>query len=339
MRSLLDNYLRALEEFFIDYQNGKVPSDISYQKLLIEQILQKCIECTCEIGSKGSFVKGPEKVFVFLPGNVPVVMFQIMPVLLLSGVRDVFFKFSSKEGKFQECFIGYLKRHFKDCLQVSGDFLSHEESLSVAKQYDFIIGFGGEELGQKLGLLGKPYRFFGPKFSIGILWSEPSISALENIAFDNLSFDTRGCLSMKFLLTPWEGFEDQLFTCFSVTSRELFPMSDFDMDQSEYEVLRHSLEVQRIVKGGDFFLLFADKLVEIDAARTLVVVKFKDVSELESIIYPYKDFIQGIATDGYYPSFTSCSYVAKFGELQFPPCGWYFENGIILDNFWEVKDV
>lgn len=333
---LLDKYLKALKEFFQDYSAGKIPSDVKYQDVLISNILQGCIKCVENFKIRSSCVVGPEKVFVILPGNVPVVIFQIFPILLIRGVREVFFKFPLRERSFPGSFLSYVTRNLKNEMEVGGAYLTHEESFRKITGYDFVIAFGGGEFQRALTEVSKPYRFFGPKFSFGVLWNQPDGVTLEKIAFDVLSFDTRGCLSMRYLFTSQKLDEELLLHAFSKVSKLLPPESDFDIEIAEYEVLKNSLDAVRILKGRDFFILLSNRLIEISSLRTLVIVNIDNAEELDSLISPYRNNIQGIASDGYYPEFTSASHIAVFGNLQFPPCGWYFEKGVTLDNFLEV---
>ncbi|MGB9823510.1 MAG: acyl-CoA reductase [Candidatus Hydrothermia bacterium] len=337
--SLLDKYAEFLLTFKEYYEKGKVKSDIVYQKNLLLSSLNQYIECVDFFKSYPDNLNGPEKVFVILPGNVPVVIFQIFPVFLLSNVKKVFIKQPSVEKSFYNEFVNMAKNFLGKFIEIHTRYMTHEETFNEAKKYDFIVGYGGENLGALFKTLGKPSRFFGPKLSIGILWKEPSLEVLKKIAFDNLAFDTRGCLSLRYLFTPKKIDEELISRAFNEVSLDLVPQSNFDYSFTEYEVLKASLEAEKVVRGESFFLLYSRKLLRISAPRVLNIVVVDGTEGLQEMLNELKEIIQGVATDNLEVNVVSVSYYCNFGELQFPPCNWFFERGVTLENFWEVSNV
>lgn len=334
--SLLDSYREILKGFKEDFEKGLVKSDVIYQKELLSRLFEYyfgCIEYYKEIKT---FPDGPERVFVFLPGNVPVVIFEVMPLLIVSGVKEVFFKFSSREKTFISEFIKRLREKLSGFIHIEGEYLSHEESLVKVREYDFLMGFGSENLGGVISKLGKPYRFFGPKFSVGIFKGQVSGKIFEKIAWDNLSFDTRGCLSLRVLFSIAGDVEENLISAFEKISHILPPESDFRRDESEYEVLRNFERAKSIYRGRDYFIVFSSEFIELNGLRTLLVVNVPQIERVHEIIKPYRPLIQGVGVDfeGFHIEGTSL--ITEFGKLQFPPCHWHFEQGVTLKNFWEV---
>ncbi|MEO0258323.1 MAG: acyl-CoA reductase [candidate division WOR-3 bacterium] len=336
---LLDKYRSFLLELKKLYLNGKIQSDIVYQERLLGALIDHYITCLDYYLSLIPEMKGPEKVFVILPGNVPIVIFQLLPGFIVSGVKEVYFKQPFIERSLYNQVIPLANSFLKPHMNLRTSYLSHEESLSVLKNYDFVVGYGGSLLGDFLNFTGKPYRFFGPKLSIGILKGAPTEDVLKRIAFDNLAFDTRGCLSLRYLFTFDPIHIEEIFSAMEVVSKELPPQNNFDYSIAEYEVLKSSWKGERVVKGENFFIVYSDGVLEISAPRTLNIVRVESYKELESQLLKIKDYIQGIATNGIYPEFTSASYYALFGKLQFTPCNWCFEKGVTWENFWEVNDV
>jgi len=339
VRSLLDSYREGLKGFAEDYAKGLVKSDVIYQKKFLEEILAHSISCIDFFKKVEDEIRGPRRVFVILPGNVPVTIFQILPILLISGVEEVFFKYPRVEKTFYQELLTHLNFALKGSISLRGEYLSHSETLEALKEWDFVIAYGGEELVGVLNSLNKPARIFGPKFSIGILEEKPEKEIFQGIARDNLSFDTRGCLSLRFLFTFQELDFEGLMEEMEKVGRELPPQSNFNLDATSYEVESLALDAVRVYRGHNFFVIYTDKLLGISASRVLVVIKVNSKEHLKDLIWDYRDKIQGVASLDYFPDFTSASFFAKFGQLQFPPCGWFFEKGVDLKNFWEVPNV
>ncbi len=333
---LLDNYREVLKGFKEDFEKGLVKSDVIYQKELLSRLFEHYLGCIEYYEEIKTFPKGPEKVFVFLPSNVPLVIFEVMPLLLVSGVKEVFFKFSSREKTFIYEFIKRLREKISGLIHIDGEYLSHEESLVKVREYDFLMGFGSEKLGGVISKLGKHYRFFGPKFSIGIFKGQDSNEIFEKIAWDNLSFDTRGCLSLRVLFSIAEVVEEDLISAFEKVSHILPPESDFRRDEAEYEVLRNFERARFIFRGRDYFIVFSEGFIELNSLRTLLVVNVPSVESVYDIIKPYGSFIQGVAVDFEGFNMESASLITEFSKLQFPTCHWLFEQGVTLKNFWEV---
>lgn len=337
--SLLDRYAEFLVTFKKYCENGKVKSDIAYQKNLLLSSLSHYIECIDFFRSYPDELDGPEKVFVILPGNVPVVIFQIFPILLLSNVKRVFFKQPSVERSFYNEFVNIVRNFLGEFMEIETGHMTHEETFEEARKYDFIVGYGGENLGALFKTLEKPSRFFGPKLSIGILWKEPSLEVLKKIAFDNLAFDTRGCLSLRYLFTPKKIGEELILRAFNEVSLDLIAQSNFDYSFTEYEVFKVSLDAERVLRGESFFVLYSRKFLKISVPRVLNIVVVDGIERLQEELNELKDIIQGVASDNLEVNVVSASYYCNFGELQFPPCNWFFERGVTLENFWEVSNV
>lgn len=336
---LLDKYRSFLLEFRERWLKGEIRSDIIYQENLMGALLDHYIACLDFYYPLALKINGPKKVFVILPGNVPVTIFQLIPGLIISGVEEVFFKQPSIEKSFYNQVIPLANIFLRPYMTLSTAYLTHEESLALLKNYDFVIGYGGAALGDFLNFMGKPYRFFGPKLSIGILKGVPTGDILKGIAFDNLAFDTRGCLSLRYLFT-FEPIEiKDILNIMELVSVELPPQSNFDYSIAEYEVLKSSFMAEEVLKGRNFFVVYSKNVLEISAPRTLNIVRVDSQKELESQIFNIKDYIQGIAVKDVYPEFVSASYFAVFGKLQFTPCDWCFEEGVKWENFWEVNNV
>jgi hypothetical protein len=80
-------------------------------------------------------------------------------------------------------------------------------------------------------------------------------------------------------------------------------------------------------------------LLRISAPRDLNIVVVDGTEGLQEMLNELKDIIRGVATDNLEVNVVSVSYYCNFGELQFPPCNWFFERGVTLENFWEVSNV
>jgi len=334
--SLLDKYSLGLSDFFEKFKKGKVISRIQYQRELLASLIEHYIRCLDFFKNLNEYPQGPEKVFVFLPSNVPVVPFQLLPLLLVSGVKEVFFKYPRRENLFYDSLFYVLNTHLKENLKVEGAYLQHTEALERAKNYHFVIGFGGENLRLAFEAIKVPGRFFGPKFSVGILKEGYTSEMLGGIAWDNLAFDTKGCLSLSVLFTFDRDIREGLYHAFEKVSEILTPESDFRFDETEYEVYRNFQYFNAVRRGKDYFLVFSENFVPFSAPRVLQVIEVSSMDEIEDFIKKYNPYLQGIATNTQFLPKNNASMITSFGELQFTPCSWFFEKGVDYKNFWEV---
>uniref|UniRef100_A0A7V3ZXW6 Acyl-CoA reductase n=1 Tax=candidate division WOR-3 bacterium TaxID=2052148 RepID=A0A7V3ZXW6_UNCW3 len=333
---LLDRYRLALSDFLERLKVGKIKSDVQYQQNLLVSLIEHYILCLDFYKRLEDFPSGPEKVFVFLPGNVPVIPFQLLPFLLISGVKEVFFKYPRREGSFYASLFQVLNSYLGDSLKMEGGYLEHTIAFERAKNYCFVIGFGGESLQKVFEAYEIPSKFFGSKFSIGILQGKADKEVLERVAWDNLAFDTKGCLSLRVLFSFDRHMRNELWQAVEKVSKILPPESDFRFDESEYEVYKNFQFFEEIKKGSNYFIVFSKNFVELSAPRTLQIVEVSSIGEIEEFISRYNLYLQGIASDGPILFQSNASIITDFGKLQFTPCNWYFEKGVNYKNFWEV---
>ncbi|MDI6851576.1 MAG: acyl-CoA reductase [bacterium] len=333
---LLDKYRLALSDFLERFKVGKIKSDVQYQQNLLVSLIEHYLLCLDFYEKLENYPSGPKNVFVFLPGNVPVIPFQLLPFLLISGVREVFFKYPRRESSFYVNLSQVLNSYLGNFLRMEGGYLEHSIAFERAKNYRFVIGFGGESLQKVFEALEMPGRFFGPKFSVGILQGKGDKGVFERVAWDNLAFDTKGCLSLRVLFTFNKRLRDELWHVVEEVAKILPPESDFHFDESEYEVYKNFKFFDEIRRGNNFFVVFSKNFVELSAPRTLQVVEVSSIGEIEEFIRRYNLYLQGIASDSPFLFQSDASIISEFGKLQFTPCNWFFEKGVNYRNFWEV---
>ena len=319
---LLNISARAAGELAMMIKEGKKISDRGYQEELLREILLHLEHQLKAVEVKKR--QGPKRVFVFLPENVPVIPFQLVP-LISSYELDVTFKAPSSEKTFYE--ILGEKTGFKFV------WISHGEAFRQASANEFVIGFGGKELGEKLKALGVPYRFFGPKFSLAFVESDDLYLVME----DALSFDGEACLAPVFIFMEEPDFE-LAWEALERASVRRPPQLSFNKDIFEYATsfLLYYSKSFRI--GEDFALFYIDRFPHLIPQRTVFLLKG---SEEEAIRFlgERSDMVQAIITRRnpmVLMERTSASLVLPPGRSQLPPLSWFFQKGLTLANFFSL---
>jgi len=331
-RLLLDEAGRAVQEFARRVKNGDRVGEIEYQRELLYRILMH----TADGYRRFPF---PEKtgevnsLFVFVPGNVPIVPLQVLPVSIVYNLKT-FFKLPHNERLFFHTFRKLLGDQFNF---VEGNYLPHDEALKKAQEYDFVLIFGGRGAYKIAERINKPSRVFGPRFSIGYInASELDEEITEKVAFDNLAFDTAGCLSIRFLFAHGRMNLNILKRGFEYISAKLQPQSNFDRDIFEYGASVIIMNSREYIRGEDWIVAKVTSIPEFWPPRTLFVMEVGSPEDALAILGNLKYNLQGIALNNVefkkYFEGTSVSYFSKFGELQFPQAGWMFEKGVDINN-------
>ncbi len=323
---LLEKGARAARKIALMIEKGEEVSDRGYQKKLLKEIL---LYTASELEKlKMDRFKGPQKVFVFLPENVPVIPFQLL-TLIETYSLEVLFKAPSSERLFYEILSKEMGLNFI--------WTDHEIALKKAKEFDFIIGFGEEGLGKILKNLGKPYRFFGPKFSIGVI-NGKNQDELNKVLLDSLSFDGEACLSPVFLFLRDIELE-VLWEMMGEASRKRPPQKSFNKYALQYAasfLLYYSKDF-KINKDRALFLV--DKFPKFIPQRTIFVVKANTQEEILNFLGDKAQKVQGIITmkrPELLFSETSVSIVLPPGSSQFPSLTWFFRRGITMENFFSI---
>jgi len=331
-RLLLDEAAKSVQEFARRVKNGEHVGEIEYQRELLYRILMH----TANVYKRFPF---PEKtgevnsLYVFVPGNVPIVPLQVLPVSIVYGLKT-FFKLPHNERLFFHTFRKLLGDQFNF---IEGDYLPHDEALKKAQEYDFVLIFGGRRAYKIAERINKPSRVFGPRFSIGYInTSELDEQIAQKIAFDNLAFDTAGCLSLRFLFVRGRIDLNILKPGFEYMSSTLKPQSNFDRDIFEYGASVIIMDLVGYIQGEDWIVAKVTGIPEFWPPRTLFVIEIDSPEDALAILGNLKYNLQGTALDNVefkkYFEDTSASYFSKFGELQFPEPGWMFEKGVDINN-------
>ncbi len=276
-----------------------------------------------------------KKILILLPKNIPVIPLQLFPLRIAYGDSEFFFKLPKKRFKTEELIINHL--YGKDRV-LKG--LTHKKLSSIVKNFDFIIAFGSLNLFSALNLWGKPFKFFGPKFSVGYIenLNEPSTS--ERIAEDFLSFDTEGCLSLRLLFVKKLN-EEILKKSLIKKAKEIPPQKYFNKELFYYysNVLMIK-ERGKIFKNFSYFL--TSSFPEYFPQRTLFIVKIERKNDLVDFLSDKINSVQGFLYDSeedynFFKDKFKNSIFLKFGNSQFPETGWFFDKRSSLENFFNIE--
>lgn len=321
---LLKKASRAATEIARLIDRGERVSDRGYQREVLKEILLHIsLELSKFVPEK---LHGPKRVLVFLPENVPIIPFQLLPIIV-SYDLDIVFKAPASENLF------YKILGEKTGLKFI--WLSHCDAIEMAEKFDFILGFGGEELGEALKTVGKPYRFFGPRFSIGI---SENLHELSLLFEDALSFDGEACLAPIFIFT--ENFD------FEVLWHELKNAAKFRPSQETFNKYVFEYATSFLVyysenwRISENIALFQVKeFPKFVPQRTVFIINKTDEKEILNFLRDKKDIIQAIITTKEVPLLmekTSASITLPPGKSQLPPLTWFFQKGLNLHNFFEL---
>lgn len=313
---------RAAGQMAIMLKEGKRISDRGYQEnLLVEILLHLATQLEAlEVTHR----HGPENVFVFLPENVPVIPFQLVP-LIASYRLKVVFKAPSSERTFYKILGEKTGLKFL--------WISHKEALDMAKDSDFVIGFGGQGLGKALSALDVPHRFFGPKFSLAIVEEKD----LYSVMLDALSFDGEACLSPLFVFMEEPNFESA-WKLLEKAATERLPQLSFNREVFEYATSFLSYYSDSFRIGENFALIQIGQFPHFIPQRTVFLVKGGEKEALK-FLGEKADLVQAIITHKRPLELlekTAASLVLPPGRAQFPPLTWAFQKGVTLANFFSV---
>ncbi len=326
--------LTTLEFFEREFMEGKIVSERKYQKKLIIESFKHFKEEIKRLNVK-KHVTEHKSVFIILPANVPTEFLEFIP-LIISYDMDFFFKLPKRNRKFTGRFFELLSLD-----NVKAEYLNHEETIKRAKSFDYIVASGSSDLENILKKTGKPYRFFGPKFSFAIMENH-NREDMKKVLKDFLSFDTEGCLSVRFLFTRSDLIFEDLKILTEEISRDFYPQIDFDEKLFEYynriniyysqEFLLRKREA--IIKINEFPLYFPQ--------RTLFIFKYDSFAEIIDFLQESRNSVQAIITKAgkeidFFKKKTSVSLFLPYGKAQFPPLGWFFERRLNVSNFFNHK--
>lgn len=339
-RLLLAKASEVILELAKRVKKGDRIGDIEYQRELLYMVL-------LHIADSYNGFPFPEKsgdvnsLFVFLPGNVPVVPLQVLPISIVYNLK-IFFKLPHNEQLFFHNFRKLLSNQLDF---IDGNYLSHDEALRRAGEYDFVFIFGGKTAYRIAEKLNKPVRIFGPRFSIGYINKlDLTEEIAKKIAFDNLAFDTAGCLSLRFLFVQGRADISIFREAFKYISSRLQPQSNFDRDIFEYGTSVILMDSEQFIRGADWMVSKVKDIPTFWPPRTLFVMEVNSPEDALAILGDLRYNLQGAALGKMelkkYFNDTSVSYFSEFGKLQFPPSGWMFEKGVNINNILKgVKDV
>ena len=333
--SLLIRASKALKELIKQLEKGNRISEKEYQRKLFKDVLTYTAKGLEEI--RVPILSAPYKrVFVILPSNVPHIGIQLLP--LLEAYRlEVFFKLPSREKLFMKNFLQLLRWE-----KFEADYLSYGETLKKIREYDFVVAFGSSAVERFLKAAGKPYRFFGPKFSFAFA-ERLSSGDLYGIMADFLSFDTEGCLSTRFLFVKEEPELGMLEESLEKAAALYPPQNTFDVDLFYYYSRVNLYFSKKHLISDSEAVFFVERMPEYFPPRTLFLVKIDSMEDVVEFLGDAVESVQAITTsDGkaipFFESKTSVSLFLKFGRSQFPPIFWLFEKGVTLENFFEVNN-
>ncbi len=326
--------LTSLEFFEKEFREGRIVSERKYQRKLIIESLKYFKEEIKKLKVK-KYTTEYKSVFIILPANVATEFLEFIP-LIISYDIDFFLKLPKRNRKFIGRFFDLLSLE-----NVKAEYLSHEETIKRAKKFDFIVASGSSDLENILKEIGKPYQFFGPKFSFALM-ENYNKKDIKNILKDFLSYDTEGCLSVRFLFIKTDLMLEDLNSLIDETSRDFYPQIDFDEKLFEYYNLVNLYYSQEyllrkkeaIIKVNEFPLYFPQ--------RTLFVFKYNSFTEIIDFLKESRNSVQAIITkDGkeidFFKKNTSVSLFLPYGKAQFPPLGWFFERKLNVSNFFNHK--
>ncbi len=302
---------------------GEEVSDRGYQRELLQDVL---LYLGKELSkAEVPVLQGPKRVLVLLPANVPVIPFQMAP--LIEAYRlDVVFKVPSSERKFYEILGALTGFKFAE--------LSHKEAMAAAGEFDFTVGFGGESLGKALKSLKLPHRFFGPRFSIGILEE----GELFPLLIDALSFDGEACLAPVLIFTKgvdWREVEEGLKRASCLRP----PQRSFNRYPFEYYrefLLYYAEEVSFLPSESAFLVRDFPRIIP---QRSVFIVQGGTEEEILDFLKERAMEVQAIISSRPFPLLmekTSASLRLLPSRSQFPPLGWFFQKNLTLENFFSL---
>ncbi len=271
--------------------------------------------------------KGPGRIFVILPANVPLIPFQMAPLLEAYQVKAVF-KRPAQEEKFYSILGNLTGLEFIS--------LSHEETIERAREFDFVVGFGGEGLGKALAGIKVPHRFFGPRFSIGIVKEGHSPFSYF---LDALSFDGEGCLCPVILFSEKWNFKEAC-NIFRDAVLKRPSQGSFNRLSHEYYTKFLSYYSREFCLFEDAGLFLLEEFPPLIPARSIILREARDQGEILNFLGEKASYLQAIispSSEPYLLERTSASLVLPPSKAQFPPLGWYFEKGVTLENFFSPE--
>jgi len=325
-------YIKSLDKFRKQYIKGNIVSTKKYQKSILSSILKYMItdlKKTPLPKLKTEF----KDIFIFLPSNIPLTAFQLMP-LIISYDLNAYFKLPSRDESFFPSFLDILNSK-----KITAKYLTHSQSIKTAKKFDFIIGAGKSKLFDILKSIGKPFKFFGPKFSVAIL-KKFQENDTKKIIKDFLSFDTEGCLSVRFLFTFERLDFKYLNSIIKKQSIEYHPQESFNPFAYEYYNNINIFYSNKSIKNKSEAIFSVNNLPEFYPQRTLFIKTVSSYEEIINFLSEANDSVQGIINKKGKPiqklnENTSVSIFLSFGKSQFPPVDWLFEKNLNIKNFFK----
>lgn len=337
---LLDNLREALFQF-AKYLDTKRDADIDYGRYLNELLihsgnnfvhLKKDLENIQEVPYKS--------LYVFLPGNVPMVFFEVLPISIIFSLKT-FFKYPHTEKKLYDTFIDHINQKFPALLPFfNGAYLNHEDAVTKINEFDFTFFFGSHNLIPLLQKTKRPFRFFGPGFSIGIAFNQVK----RDIIKDVLYFDQQGCLSMRFLFYKSPQIKKEVISIFKKYSSNIPPTSQFHQDRFLYRLLSASIYGNIIFKHSN------SAIIEVHTkflppikfpSRTLVLKKINEEQDIIDFLKDRIQYLQAIATDEPLRLNllrSQASFITHFGRLQYQPYNFFFKKKISISNIFKKED-
>ncbi len=303
-----------------EIERGRPVSSKGYQENVLKDILLYLSRQLLEF--EPPHLSGPRRVLVLLPANVPLIPFQMGPLLDAYGLEAVFKRPLAEE------FFYRLLGEFSGLKFV---FFPHNELSRFAREFDFVVGFGAKGLGQVLSKLGVPFRFFGPRFSIGIVKDDPYPFFL-----DALSFDGEGCLSPVILFAEkWE--LKRACEIFKKAAGERPPQGSFNRFSFEYytKYLTYYAEDFCLLSHEALFLV--KEFPPLIPARTVLLKEAPGPEEVLNFLGERKEYIQAVISpseERLLLQRTSASLSLPPSRAHYPPLGWFFEKGVNLATFF-----
>ncbi len=302
-------------------EKGKEVSDRGYQRDLLRDVLLYLGENFSRM--EVPRLKGPPRVLTVLPANVPVIPFQMAPLMEAYNL-EVVFKIPSSERRFYRILQGLTGFKFVE--------MGHSETLKAAREFDFVVGFGGRALGEALDKLKIPHRFFGPRFSIGVVGEE----GLFPLLADALSFDGEACLAPVILFLQeinWEEVEEGMVRASSMRP----PQRSFNRYSFEYyrEFLVYYSQGAKLWPSQAVF--HVKEFPMIIPQRSLFLVRARTQEEILDFLGERAREVQALISSrdlSLLTDETSASLQLQPLRSQFPPPGWFFQRGLTLENFF-----
>ncbi len=334
----LDELKKALLDFAIAF-NPERDSDINYGEFLKDLLIHTASNYE---KLKKTLVSIPQikykSLYVFLPGNVPMVFFEVLPLSVIFNVKT-FFKYPHNEKRLYDTFISHITAKYPlYSAFFKGQYMEHLQAERKIKEYDFVFFFGSEKLIPLLKRIDKPFKFFGPGFSIGVAFTHVK----EDLIKDVLYFDQNGCLSMKFLFYMNDNIKNDVANIFKKLSCTILPSSNFSQDRFRYNLLTASSFANLIFHNEHSAILEIEEERLNDSVplpgRTLILKKIKKEEDVIAFLKGKITYLQAIATDT--PSDIKilknyASFVTEFGQLQYQPYNFFFKKGVTLKNIFK----